>query len=487
MENPAIKVFQSFFSKKNVSNFKRHLNKKTIITGILTAFLLTVIFYFGKPTLIDYNLDKQVIEKKINNSFKLNAKIKGKISYRLFPSPRLEIKKVNLNFNNSKNKILLEKVYIVISPFSITNSKSLKFRKFFIFNETIKIYPEEFNSYFKHFTILKENNIIFKNCKIFFSDDQNNRVLFEDVNLKEKFSNNKHQIELDSSFSKKKIKFKFTDKIKGEKNLKLEIPTLGIFLSSIFEPSSTLEEVTGKSQIKLFDSILTVNFKGKEKFKIYESFFRNKFVNSKVDGEISFADNFFFDLNLGVNQINLRKFLLYYFFPGKNYNFLISGVSKKINGKLKIHSKNTNSFVGRINDIKMSLVFENGDMKIENGSAILPHDSKINFSILHTGNHKEPFLDFSLSFYSNNADKFLRKFNIYDFEENKTSLLINGKIDLVKNKIKFKNIVRNNREKLDRRDILNLENNFNEFVLDKGIFGILDFFKLKKFTKEISG
>ena len=486
MENPVIKILHSLLNKKNVSNFKRYLNKKTITAGILTVFLLTVILYFAKPAFINYNLERQVIEKKINNFFELNSKIKGNISYKFFPSPRLEITKVNLNFNNPKRNILLEKAYISVSPFGAKNSRSLKFRNFFISNETVKIYPEEFKNYFKYFTILKENSILFKNSKIFFLDDQNNKVLFENVNLKEKFHNDKHQLEIDFNFSQKKTKFKFVDKIKGEKKLKLNIPSLGASLDVIFEPTSTLEKVMGKSQIKFFDSIITVNFKGKEKFEIYESFFRNKFFNSKVDGEISFSDNFFFDLNLGINQINLRKLLLYYFSPGKSYNFLISGISKKINGKFKIQSKNTNSFVGRINDTKMSLVFENGDMKIENGSAILPHDSKINFSILHTGSHKEPFLDFSLSFYSNNADKFLRKFNIYDFEDKQASLLLDGRIDLIKNKIKFKNIVRDNREKLGRGDTLNLEKNFNEFVLNDGILGVLDFFKLKKFAKEIS-
>ena len=134
MENPVIKIFRSFFSKKNIGNFRRNLNKKTIITGILTASLLTTLFYFGKPVFVDYNLDKQIIEKKINNSFKLNAKIKGEISYKLFPSPRLEIEKVDLNFSNSKKKILLGKVYVIVSPFGINNSKNLKFKKFFIFN-----------------------------------------------------------------------------------------------------------------------------------------------------------------------------------------------------------------------------------------------------------------------------------------------------------------------------------------------------------------
>ena len=42
--------------------------------------------------------------------------------------------------------------------------------------------------------------------------------------------------------------------------------------------------------------------------------------------------------------------------------------------------KNTISFIGRINDLNMVLVFENGDLRIKNGSAKLPHNSTIKFN-----------------------------------------------------------------------------------------------------------
>ena len=486
MENSAIKIARSLFNKKNVNNFKRHLNKKTISMGISALFLLIATIYFIRPIFINYNLQTKIIEKKINAQFTLNTEIEGKVSYKFFPTPRLEIKKLNLNFNNSKNKIFLEQAYLLIPMFGEKNIKNLDFKKFLIFNEIIKIDSKEFQNYLKYFTILKEKDVVLKNCTLFFLDDQNNKVIFQNVDLKDKFNKDKHSIDFSSDFSNKKVRLKFINKINEEKNLDLEIPQLNTSISAIFDPSSNLNKVKGKSKVKLFDSVFTLNFEGKNKFKIYESFFRNKFFNSKVDGYITFKENFFFDLNLDVNQINLRKFLLYYFAPGKSYNFLSSGISKKINGKFNIYIKNTNSFIGRVKNIKMFLVFENGDMKIENVTAILPHDSKVNFNILHSGSKKEAFLDFSFNFYSNNGDKFFRKFNIYDFEEKKTSLALDGRINLFTNQLKIKNVVVDGREKLSRRDTLNLEKNFNEFVLDDGVLGILDFFKIKKFSKEIS-
>ena len=487
MENSAIKIARSLFNKKNVNNFKRNLNKKTISIGISALFLLIATSYFIRPIFINYGSETKIIEKKINTHFKLDSEIKGKVSYKFFPSPRLEIKKLNLNFNNSKNKIFLEQAYVLIPIFGEKNLKSLEFKKFLIFNETIKIDSKEFKNYLKYFTILKEKDVILKNCILFFLDDQNNKVIFQNVNLKDKFNKVKHLVDFNSDFSNKKVRLKFINKINKEKNLDVEIPQLNTSINAIFDPSSNLNKVKGKSKVKLFDSVLTLNFEGKNKFKIYESFFRNKFLNSKISGEVSFMNGLFFDLNLGINQINLRKFLLHYFPEDKNYGFLNSGISKKLNGKFKIFMKNTNSFIGRINDIKMLLIFENGDMRIENASAILPQGSKINFNILYSDNYKEPFLDFSLNFYSQNSKKFLRKFNIYNFSEKEVSLLINGKINLKTNKIKFKNIVANNREKFDRKDVLNLEKNFNQFVLDQGVLGITDFFRLKKFAKEVLG
>ena len=75
--------------------------------------------------------------------------------------------------------------------------------------------------------------------------------------------------------------------------------------------------------------------------------------------------------------------------------------------------------------------------------------------------------------------------NIYDKFNKETSVSLQGNIDIQKNKIRFKNIILNNRQKLDRKDVSNIEKKFDKFVLDEGVIGVIDFFRLKKFTKEI--
>jgi hypothetical protein len=223
--------------------------------------------------------------------------------------------------------------------------------------------------------------------------------------------------------------------------LDLKLPQVNTTVNILFDPSSTLKDIKGKSKIKLFDSILVLNFTGAKEFKIFESFLRNKHFNSKIEGDISFIKNFFFNLNFDVNQISLRK-LLFRFLPENEAPVVLnSGISKKINGTINISMKHSQSFIGRINDLNMVLVFENGDLRIKNGSAKLPHDSTIKFDLLFAENSNSPFLEFSLNFYSQNTKKFLRKFNIYRSVDKETSLSAKGKINLRSNKIKFFSIV----------------------------------------------
>ena len=54
---------------------------------------------------------------------------------------------------------------------------------------SIQVYPNDFGDYFKFFTKIDKNKITLKNCKLFFLDEQKNKVLFENFNLKEKFDN----------------------------------------------------------------------------------------------------------------------------------------------------------------------------------------------------------------------------------------------------------------------------------------------------------
>ena len=485
MKNSAIKIVSSILNSKDFKNLKKYINKKTILFVIFVFFFFIIGYFLIKPYFYDYNSNVKLIENKIFKQFKVNTKISGDINYKILPSPRITIKKVNLKLEKKNEAISLEEISLFLPTFHNNKFKNLDFEELLISNVSIQVYPNDFGDYFKFFTKTGKNKITLKNCKLFFLDDQKNKVLFENLNLKEKFANKIHSINIDSIFSKNKLKIKFKNSIGGEKKLDLKLPQINTTVNILFDPSSSLKDIKGKSKIKLFDSILVLNFTGAKEFKIFESFLRNKYFNSKIEGDISFIKNFFFNLNFDVNQISLRK-LLFRFLPENETPVVLnSGISKKINGTINISMKHSQSFIGRINDLNMVLVFENGDLRIKNGSAKLPHDSTVEFDLLFADNSNSPFLDFSLNFYSQNTKKFLRKFNIYKSVNKETSLSTKGKINLRNNKIKFFSIVSDKSEKFDRQDVLNIEKNFNQIVLNTGIFGVTDFFKIKKFANEL--
>ena len=160
--------------------------------------------------------------------------------------------------------------------------------------------------------------------------------------MEESFGKNKHQISGDTIFSKNKIKLKFINNIESEKYLKVNIPNLNQSLDIKFDPETTMDNFIGELKLQVLGSILLLNFKGRDNFVISNSYLRNKFLNSKINGKISFTKNFYFDLDLGINQVNLRKLLMY-------YPILQGGtISKKINGKFGITLKSAASFFGKL-------------------------------------------------------------------------------------------------------------------------------------------
>ncbi len=480
MKTSAHKIIKSWLNKTNFYKLKKSLNKEKFFMSIGIISVLFVIIYFVKPIYFDYQAEKQNLEKKINSAFSLITEINGNISYSILPTPRILIEDVSLDFGEStKDKIKIKKISILVSPLKIGNLKRFELKKILIKDQTIKIYSRNFKKYFNYFTLNKKNTINFIKSKIFFIDEQGNKVMFENINFEEKFGNNKHQINVDTIFSKNKIKGKFVNIEGEEKYLKINLPNLNQSLDIKFDRTTTFKNFSGELKLKVLESIVLLNFKGKDDFIISNSYLRNKFLNSKIDGKISFDNNFYFDLNLGINQINLRRLLMYYPI------FQRGGISKKINGRFNITLRSTDSFFGKIKDAKMNLIFENGDIRVEKISAFLPGKTTIksNISILSDG--KKPKIKFNMNFITKDAVKFFRKFGLYDVKQNKNSLFVEGSINLHTNKINFNRIIKNNNEKVGEKEAVVIANAFNEHVMDDGVLGLFDFFKAKKFLKEV--
>ena len=121
------------------------------------------------------------------------------------------------------------------------------YQEYFKFIDLNEISIESFDSviYFKD---LLDNKIINEILK-------KNKVMFEDFYMSDRFKNDTHFIELKSLFSKNKINIKFKNNINGKKNLDIKLPKINSNIKVSFDPSSSIENLKGKSKIKLFDNI----------------------------------------------------------------------------------------------------------------------------------------------------------------------------------------------------------------------------------------
>ena len=262
------------------------------------------------------------------------------------------------------------------------------------------------------------------------------------------------------------------------------MPKLNTNLKIIFDKDSNLKQTSGKLNLKVDNNIFLINFVGDDIYKINDSFLRNDFLNSKLKGSINFKNNFFFDLNFQVNQANLRKLFSYYSSLLRKSSSNQFQLSKKINGKAKVNLKRTDSFVGKIENINFNMFFENGDLKIKSGTADLFKDTKVKFNVSLIGSGNNQRIIFFINFLTSEGKKFLKKFNI-NTENNDLSFSSSGKISTTNKKIKFDRLSLNNNQ-IVQRNINQIESVFDKTILDEGVFGFLDFFKIKKFIFETS-
>ena len=355
----------------------------------------------------------------------------------------------------------------------------LDFKKLLLIEQNIKINPKNVNEIFSFLTLHKKGKIELKKIKVTFEDGKKNKVNFDNVNFFEKFKGNKHQINSRLYFSNNLIKIKFQNNISSKKFLKINIPELNQSLEINFDKESTLKNLSGQLKLSILDSILLINFKGKDNFKIFKSYIRNKFLNSKIDGRITFVDPFSFNINLDVNQISIKKLL-------KFYPIFQKRISRKINGQLNVKIKTVDTLVGKIRDVNMQLNFQNGDLRVRNIKSKLPHSTTLDSNIILLLNSKKPKIEYNIKFSSQNAKKFLRKLGIYDFESKKVNLYSEGTIDLNSKKIRLAKLLIDQIQEKNKNQIKIIEDSFNQIVIGDDITGLFDLFKFKKFLKEVN-
>jgi len=443
-----------------IKNLNFILKKKCIYkySFYLFVFFIIIFFsYFFTPKFFNYS--SQLIEESLRTNNEINIKNISKITYKAFPTPRLNI--FGSNFSTKENILEIDgsEIEIILNPSRILNYKKLFYNKIIIKGGSTKINVNNIKQLLNYFKknklkiFLKENNLILV---------ENNKFLFEINESKTVISNvnNQLQLSIKGIFLKHKITFQLDGKSRKGNNIIIKIPKLDIISNIFLGNENKLGFLNGFVNVEILNNFFQFNFTKEKIIKINKGFVRNNLINSSLAGEIKLKPTFLFNLTFEPTILKMEKLFTIiqkeYFSNDASKLKLI----KKINGVLNFKKM----FQG-------SVVFENGEIlfknfKLDKNNSILfdvrisefGRKGKIYFNILKT---------------------------IHNRKSSPKKLKISGFIVPSTSKVVFEKVLFDKKDYKEKK-IKNYEEKFKNEVVQKSLSNIFNDAKINNFFNNFS-
>ena len=456
----------------------------------IASFIFLLFFiYISIPFF--YNYEKSKFSNLICNNLNVKCLLKGKVSYSFFPSPRINLKNLEILDSKNNGKLMgqFDKVIIKLALTYLFNQEKFKPTAVQLENgelnldyEKIKIYKNIFNKK----NILQP--IVIKKSKVNFFDKKEYITAIENINFKYKSSEDSEAAKLEGSFLNDKININFKNKKDGDnlsKFLTVKLSNLRISTKIEFTDSLSRKNMkTGNVVFKKNQNKITGTFDYKDgEMVIKQANLRNAFLDGKLSGVVKFLPFFSFNLDTNLNSINFNRLHSALVALKEEDKKNLFRVNKKINGKLnltanKIFSKHTliDSFESRIQFINGDIFFDQLLLNIKKlGAAdivgVIKNDKKFS-------NFK-----FENNIYLDNLKKLYNKFGIYNKPKLRFDLFISGNMDLVNLDLRLNEI--STEAKFKEEDVSYIEKEFNDILLEDGYESLFNYSKLKEFIQQI--
>jgi hypothetical protein len=438
-----------------IKNFNFIFNKKIIYKNfflLLLFFFIIFFFYFSIPRFFNYS--PQLIKESLTINNDIDIKDISKISYKVFPTPRLKVFGRNLSLKENILEVNGSEIEIILSLNSILNYKKIYYKKIIIKGGATIIDISKINQLFNY---LKKNKqkISFKENNIILT--KNNKYLFEinDSITEISSNNNQQQLSINGIFLTHKIIFLLNNQLEDGINIEIKIPKLDILSNIFFRNKDSFGIFNGFINLEVLNNFFQFNFTKEKNIKINKGFIRNNIINSSFEGEITLQPNFFVDLNFEPIILNIEKL-----FPviQKKYfsdNFDKLELIKKINGFFTFKKM----FSGNIS-------FENGE--------ILFKDFKI-------GLNNSIFFDAKISEFGKKGKIHFNILKTFKYKKNSPKeLAISGFIVPSISKVVFEKLVFD-KEDYKKEKIKNYEEKFMIEVVQKSLSNIFNNSKMNNF------
>ena len=332
---------------------------------------MTIISYFLLPAFYDKNKIKAQLENQIFNKYNLEVKLDQSLKYGLFPKPHFYSEDIIISYKeNEIAKSNNVKISIFFTNFFSSDNlkiQNLKFKK-----TDFKINFSNFEFFDLLDSIQLDKKIDFLNSKLFYLDQNDSLIFLTNV---------------------KNLNFFYEENFIQKLNSKFNIFNIPISLNiehNTFEKSFLTDLNSHSLRLniqnnlfyndKKFDGILdltVINKNKKIKYSLKDNSLKFKTDDNKIIGDINIKP-FFLSSNLDISRINLKKIF-------KDNSILINILkseilnNKNLNGKISIKSNNVES-LNFLKEIKFDILFEEGDIFLQNLKTIFKDSVVINIS-----------------------------------------------------------------------------------------------------------
>ena len=465
---------------------------KSFVSYVFSFTFLTLFIYLGIPFFFDYKSNQSDLEKKIFENFGLNLSFTTKAKYNIFPSPRLNIKNVEiLSFSERSNNVGSAKKVILKIPFKkLVSLKTLNFDSAELINADINIKTSEinnFNNYLNNRT--HEKPIQLTKSKINLLDKTN--LLFN-INLRKLRISGKNlfnKLDFQGRVFNTKIKINYQNKNFDKnplKNIAVSFPEIGLNLKlNINTDKKNNETIYGRATVFFpnnqiyFDYILNNKILNISSSKLINNYFKGQLL-----GDIFLFPFSIFDLKLEVSLLKFKNILNSKFIKNSKFLSQLIPLNNKFNGKININIDKITSSSNIINSGNANLEFRNEVLIVKEIKLVINKIGNIKLMGKILQQKKKKIFVFNTKINLDNSKIFYSRFLIPK-KSRKDLIPINllGKIDLESHEIKLDKIYFENgldQEELDENELLFLQEKINEIFSQNSLNNILKYSNLRK-------
>ena len=465
-------MINKFFKRIHNTN-SRFLKFIFFLRYLVAVFFVAISLFLIIPTFFDFEKKEEIIKNYLLKEYNLEISEYSNIKYKIFPLPRLELKKAKINFKNIKTNLEVTNLKIYPKIFSIYNFDNFKADKI-IFVDTIA------NLQITNFAAFVEQLL-----------NQQNKISLNNLNLKI-INMNKLVLNVEnlyfSNFGYKRNYFKgkvFGKKFKIDlennlRSFKFKLLNSGVKVDLLFNEDLTQKKKTGTFKAKVLNSKLKFDFLyDDKKLKIFNSHFRSKNISFGNESIITLAPFLFMKTNLEIEELNFKIFKKIDFIKILDFKDTI----KKINSKNTINYKPKKFTKSFIDDLKINADLAYGTLNFKKKFLIAENsfNCENNLNILE----EYPILYFNCKIIVNNKKRLFKKLSIKTKKKNENSEIeTKGYLNIISKKINFDKISLNGNNSTIE-DLKYYKDTFESILFEKNFSDMFDLKKIKSFILEI--